>query len=207
MEVSRIGLVLWQLDRVAAAGPLAPVFLQGLRFDFVVLGTVGLPAFALIPPALAFARTGKIAHQAFVTYLAALLGIIVFTEFATPSFIAEYDVRPNYLFVEYLRYPQEVLSMLWAEHPFQLLASALVVATTYLLFRRSLLVPQDCAREPSMARIVATMLAGVGISLGFARSSFKHRPVNPSVACYSTDALVNTLALPSAYSSPMRSTR
>lgn len=34
-------------------------------------------------------------------------------ELSTPTFITEYDTRPNRLFIEYLNYPKEVLSMLW----------------------------------------------------------------------------------------------
>jgi phosphoglycerol transferase MdoB-like AlkP superfamily enzyme len=39
--------------------------------------------------------------------------LLVFLEAATPGFIGEYDVRPNRIFVEYLKYPNEVFSMLW----------------------------------------------------------------------------------------------
>ena len=34
-------------------------------------------------------------------------------EVSTPTFIAEYDTRPNRLFIEYLNHPKEVLGMLW----------------------------------------------------------------------------------------------
>ncbi len=36
-------------------------------------------------------------------------------ELATPAFILQYDVRPNRLFIEYLKYPKEVFIdlMVW----------------------------------------------------------------------------------------------
>ena len=46
-------------------------------------------------------------------FLAAIIGFWALLEVATPPFIMEYDVRPNLLFVEYLKYPQEVFSMLF----------------------------------------------------------------------------------------------
>jgi phosphoglycerol transferase MdoB-like AlkP superfamily enzyme len=50
-----------------------------------------------------------------VTSLWALVVVFgfLFMEVATPTFITEYDTRPNRLFIEYLNYPKEVLSMLW----------------------------------------------------------------------------------------------
>src|SRR5512138_3827396 len=49
LTVSRLGLVLWQLDRVTAADMLAPVFLEGLRFDVVLLSTLLLPPVVALP--------------------------------------------------------------------------------------------------------------------------------------------------------------
>ena len=52
-------------------------------------------------------------------------------EASTPSFIMQYDLRPNRLFVEYLRYPREVLATLWNGFRVPLLVG---VAVSALLF-------------------------------------------------------------------------
>ncbi|MEO2151974.1 MAG: hypothetical protein ABGW50_04895, partial [Thermococcus sp.] len=41
--------------------------------------------------------------------------ILIYIEHATFPFFAQYDVRPNFKFVEYLEYPVEVFNMLIAD--------------------------------------------------------------------------------------------
>ena len=79
-------------------------------------GYGGHPITALIIPLLLAARsTYRLGERLLRGVLAG--GLLGFTllEFATPSFLNEYDARPNYLFVEYLKYPDEVLAMLWGQ--------------------------------------------------------------------------------------------
>ena len=50
LGLSRMGLVIWQWDRVNAVGGVGYILLQGLRFDLVALGMMlALPAI-LAPP-------------------------------------------------------------------------------------------------------------------------------------------------------------
>ncbi|MFT6371723.1 MAG: hypothetical protein ACJAZT_000452 [Gammaproteobacteria bacterium] len=49
-----------------------------------------------------------------------LSAVMVFLELATPNFIQQFDFRPNILFLEYLKYPKEILTMPVKEYPFQL---------------------------------------------------------------------------------------
>lgn len=55
----------------------------------------------------------------------AIFLFVVFMEVGTPSFIHQYDSRPNDLCVEYLQHYREVGGTLLAEHPFQPLAAAI----------------------------------------------------------------------------------
>ena len=63
-----------------------------------------------------------------------------YVECATPSFINQYDVRPNRLFVEYLVHPREVGMTLWADYRWLLLGAVLLVAvgawSTWRLIRQ-----------------------------------------------------------------------
>ena len=56
-------------------------------------------------------------------WLAIALILIALMEFATPQFLAEYDARPNRLFIEYLVYPREVFAMLWEGYRLTLCAT------------------------------------------------------------------------------------
>jgi hypothetical protein len=73
--------------RVVGADMLGPVFLQGLRFDVIVVGfLLALPA--LLLPLFATTRT-MAAHgnRLLRMYLTAAFAALLFLELATPSFI------------------------------------------------------------------------------------------------------------------------
>jgi hypothetical protein len=53
-------------------------------------------------------------------YFLIIFSLAIYIENATFSFVAQYDVRPNYLFVEYLIYPKEVFSMIFADYKVEL---------------------------------------------------------------------------------------
>jgi phosphoglycerol transferase MdoB-like AlkP superfamily enzyme len=201
LGISRVGLVAWQLERTMDAQMLGSVFLQGLRFDLIVA------AFLLVPPVLllglfttgtAIARVGG---RLLRWYMMAALGLVLFLELATPSFIAEYDSRPNRLFFEYLIYPREVGRTLLAGYGDQLLAAvAVIVGTIWLLTR----VVGHGRRAPARPLRLATALVLTPLLLSVClvamRSSFDHRAVNPSMVALSRDPMVNDLALNSTYS-------
>ena len=98
LSLSRIGLVIWKFDRVISSGKLAEILLQGIRVDIIQLSLLALIPL-LFAPLLATQRLFK-SWQIF-TYVWVIFSIVllVFLEAATPGFIAEYDVRPNRLFV------------------------------------------------------------------------------------------------------------
>jgi phosphoglycerol transferase MdoB-like AlkP superfamily enzyme len=135
---ARLGLVLWQLDRVRAAHIVGMVFLQGLRFDLVLLGFLLLPpvlTLALFATSRAMSRAGAVLLRC---YLVTCFALLVFLELATPSFINQYDARPNQIFVEYLIYPKEVASTLVTAYRWQLIGALIVVAVASTLLFRAL---------------------------------------------------------------------
>lgn len=200
LGLSRMGLVIWQWERVNAVGGVGYILLQGLRFDLVALGMMlALPAI-LAPLLFAFRRTYSIAERILTWILALEFGLFLNLEFATPSFLEEYDTRPNYLFVEYLKYPKEVLSTLWGAYPAQCILMVIGVpisiwaAQRFLRRGTGLAGPLHPLKAASLSLILAALCF---ISI---RSTLEHRPVNPSTVCYSSDAMVNALPLNSLYS-------
>ncbi|RLQ22521.1 LTA synthase family protein [Seongchinamella sediminis] len=173
-----------------------PVLIQGLRFDIILACALTLVPAALLPWLAGSARAMRVTRLYFVLSFA----VIVFLEVASPTFIAEYDGRPNLLFVEYLRYPREVFSMLWTAYRLQLVLGLVVVALATAYFRRLLLAVTPVAVSSGVAaRLGLSVLLVFACALGI-RSSFGHRPANPSVVAFSSDLLVNDLALNSSYS-------
>jgi phosphoglycerol transferase MdoB-like AlkP superfamily enzyme len=198
--LSRAGLLAWQHERVARTGGLWFILLQGLRFDLVSLGQLLVLPLFLAPLLATTRRTWPAALCGLRLALCVYLTLLFFLELATPSFVAEYDARPNYLLVEYLRYPGEVFSMLVRAYPLQLLLTGLAVPAVFLGARRALKRVGGLHGPLRPLPALALALAGPGVCVAAARSTLEHRPVNPSTVCFSGDPLVNTLPLNSLYS-------
>ncbi len=201
LALSRAGLVTWQLGRVEAAGGsrLVFIFLQGLRFDVVTLGLLLGPP-AILSPVFATSRRLAGGWIRFLrVYCLLVLAIVVFLEAATPSFVNEFDVKPDRRFVEYLIYPKEVFGMLISAYGLQLLlATALVAGAVYVLNRALGRQVAPGERLPLWRAALLVPLLAV-ISVAAVRSTLDHRPVNASTVVFSTDPLANQLPLNSTY--------
>ncbi|MGF1724931.1 LTA synthase family protein [Photobacterium nomapromontoriensis] len=201
LMVSRLSLAFWLSDRVTKADGWMTIILQGLRVDISTLCWLFiLPALlaCVLPQS---GMVGKIWRTVLRVWLVGSLWLMVYMELATPSFIMEYDLRPNRLFVEYLIYPKEVFGMLWTGYKLELaiglIGSILAIIlgwklSGYAVNRMSS--PQKWYQRPAL--MIAVIVVGV---LG-ARSSLGHRPLNPAMVAFSSDPLMNDLAINSSYS-------
>jgi phosphoglycerol transferase MdoB-like AlkP superfamily enzyme len=199
LGVSRAGLVIWQLDRVRAAGTLGVTFLEGARFDLVLVGFLLMWPAALLPLAATNARCAAVGRAVLHLYLVGWFALVVFMELATPSFVNEYDARPNRLFVEYLIYPKEVVSTLAGGYAWQFAGAIVAVGALAALFARGLRRlprPERPMRLASAVLLAPVLFAACALA---ARSTLDHRAANPSSVALSTDPLVNELALSSLY--------
>ncbi|MGJ8619488.1 MAG: LTA synthase family protein [Methylophilaceae bacterium] len=199
LSVFRLALVLWQSERVMATGQLLQVFLQGLRVDLILLGLIILIPL-LLSPLFTLLKAWRQWRYFTLVWLIISITLIVFLEMASFGFIAEYDVRPNRLFIEYLKYPQEVMPMLWngfRVHVFLGLGALLI--TIYLMVR---LASPWLKQENQLANVRYWILLPLIIVLvAFSiRSSLGHRPANPAMFAITNDNMVNSLILNSPYS-------
>ena len=195
-SLSRLGLAIWQADRVSAVAGWGQLFLQGLRMDIVALCYLfGVPA--LFTVLFHNSRIWKMILRIWLT-----LGsvFILFMELATPAFIETYDFRPNRLFIEYLIYPKEVFSMLMEGHLTAVIFSLIFTIVAFFCYWKlsgyavKNLRPMSWKLRPVIALLV------IAVAFLGARSSFQHRGVNPAMVAFSSDALVNSLVLNSGYS-------
>lgn len=174
-------------------------FVYGLRMDTITISyllIVPLLVLCLVPSA--WARVASGGSRAYV--LLALL-VLVFLEIATFPFFAEYDVRPNFLFVAYLEYPREVASMLWIEQRLGLALQFVAILTIVVLFKRrrvfANLEPLLARPWTSRARWLLPLACVVFLGI---RSSFGHRPANLSDAAYSNNRVAGEIAKSSLFS-------
>lgn len=199
LSVARILLVVWHWQRVNDVDMLASVFLQGLRFDLVLLGlALVIPVFCF--PLFASNRRLIECWKALVKYyMPAVLLLVIFMEVSTPSFIMQFDSRPNILFVEYLDHPREIAATLWAAYKLPLIFAVIFVGGLGIVFVRQFRAIAERVSPTGVLPAVLLMPTLLLLCLGLVRSTMDHRPVNPSTVALSTDPLVNELALSSAY--------
>ncbi|MGB5446144.1 MAG: LTA synthase family protein [Psychromonas sp.] len=197
---SRLSLTLWQSTRVTDVAGWGTIFLSGLRIDISSL------SYLLVLPALLTAlllsnnRIGRFFSVLLRLWMVAALWLVVYMEMVTPSFILEYDVRPNRLFIEYLIYPKEVLGMLWSAYKPELFISVLVsFLTIYGGWKLSRTFVSGLTFPRWYWRPVIALLSVALCFIG-ARSSLGHRPLNPAMVAFSSDPLINDLTLNSSYS-------
>ncbi|MGL4515542.1 MAG: LTA synthase family protein [Shewanella sp.] len=197
---SRIGLGLWQGERVAAVDGWPHLLLQGLRVDIATL--CWLFGIATLGTALFSGDhfVGRLWRPILRLWLTLGLWIILFLEVSTPAFIEEYGIRPNRLYVEYLIYPKEVLSMLWAGRKLELIfAVGLTIATLWGGWQLSGKLTQHLRFPRWYWRPVLALVVVILTFLG-ARSTLGHRPINPAMVAFADDPLVNSLVINSSYS-------
>ncbi len=199
LSLTRVGLVLWKWERVQATGELTQILLQGVRVDVIQLGLLALIP-VLLAPILATRRWFTLWRG--LTYVWVLLGLVllVFMEAATPGFIQEYDIRPNRIFVEYLKYPHEVFGMLWQGFRQELFFGLAMTVVAVALVAR-LLKPwrKTEARWSNLALWLVWPLVFV-LTVFAIRSTLTHRPANPALFAITQDSMVNSLILNSTYS-------
>jgi phosphoglycerol transferase MdoB-like AlkP superfamily enzyme len=199
LTLSRAALIAWQWERVGAAGMLGTIMLQGVRADLILLGYFLVPPLLLAP--LLAQRFAVSAWRPLTAAWASLaLVFIVFMETASPPFIAQFDVRPNRLFIEYLAHPKEVTSMLWngfrAALVLGTLSTLVLGLALYRVLRRA---SKEATTWPVRTVLLSWPLLVVLVFFQV-RSTTAHRPANPALFALTKDALVNSLIINSPWS-------
>jgi phosphoglycerol transferase len=133
-------------------------------------------------------------------WLTSMMMMLVYMEVLTPTFILEYDLRPNRLFIEYLIYPKEVFSMLWTGYKLEILLSTIALVITVQLSVMLFNARYVAQIKTTIALKLTTTIVLILMLFIGARSSLGHRPINPAMMAFSTDHLLNDLTLNSTYS-------
>src|SRR6185436_12846854 len=99
-------------------------------------------------------------------------------EVATPGFLAEYDSRPNRVFLDYLAFPREVIPTVWAAQRGAVLVGVVAVsaiaAIVWRVVRRRVAADRP---ESWQARLTALLVVGLALFAG-ARSTLAPRGAN-----------------------------
>ncbi|MBT8080283.1 MAG: hypothetical protein KJO31_17010, partial [Gammaproteobacteria bacterium] len=102
------------------------ILIQGLRIDLLLTGLI-LTVPVISFPFLASNRLLLPAWQGLLrSTLPMVLLAVVLMECSTPSFVNQFDSRPNILLLEYLNNPHTVASSLWADYKIPILVTVIL---------------------------------------------------------------------------------
>ena len=199
LTLARFGLSVWQGERVFGSHAWLNIFIGGLRVDIATVCYLIIPALLVLIVAQTFGLQNKV-RGLVKYYLVAITALIVFFEVITPTFINEYDLRPNRLFIEYLIYPKEVSKMIFSGYKLEILVATIMFILSCKF--ASSLFSRQWQSKSSLSRLSQSVLATLLICLSIlgARNSLSHRPLNPAMVSFSTDHLLNDITLNSFYS-------
>ncbi|NMR24948.1 LTA synthase family protein [Pseudoalteromonas sp. NEC-BIFX-2020_015] len=199
LTLARFSLSIWQGERVFSSHAWMSIFIGGLRVDIATLSYILMPALLLIIASTLFSREHviRVIIKYYLVFMAALL---IFFEVITPTFINEYDLRPNRLFIEYLIYPKEVSKMIFSGYKIEVFITLLVLILGVKLATK--IFSSQWRSQSKLSAITHTLLIVSLLCLTVlgARNSLGHRPLNPAMVAFSTDHLLNDLTLNSLYS-------
>jgi len=196
--VGRVGLFIWQYNRFAPYEPNAYLtFLYGLKIDTIVASIL------LVIPLLVLTFTptnlAKVADKFLQIYFLIIGAILIYIEIATFPFFAEYDVRPNFKFVEYLAYPKEVFNLIITDYKLPLLiAFILITIFGYIFIKSTKNSFIDILRTNITKRAIWFLPLGLVLFIGI-RSSLGHRPANLSDVMFSSNRVINEISKNSIY--------
>jgi phosphoglycerol transferase MdoB-like AlkP superfamily enzyme len=196
LSLSRGVLALRFLERVRLEPHFVRAFLLGVRIDLVVL------CYALVVPVVALLTLPRAwlrrARAPLAGYAALVMGLLAAMEAISPGYVAQFDVRPNRLFVENMG-SSEVLTTVWTAYPWQIAVAVLVTLGAGLfagwLGARLLRQADAWGLGPRLATLP---LVSALLFLGM-RGTLAHRPINAAMVAFSGLNLVNQLALNSTY--------
>lgn len=186
-----------RLDDISISESLLS-FVYGLRMDTIVISIILVIPTILLTISPKF--SSKYISKFLKFYILAFICIAIFIESASFPFFAEYDLRPNYLFIEYLEYPQEVTSLLFKDYKLEFIfASILIFIASKFYLNSNFIRFENIFEQNYISRFLLLLPILLVLFLGI-RSSFGHRPVNISDALYSTNRVINEITKNSLHS-------
>lgn len=131
-------------------------------------------------------------------YFALSIFIIGYLEIANYFFFAEFNTRLNYLFIEYLKYPESVFAMIWASYKYHLMVVIpFLLALSYMFFKFAIFSNSQNQTILKKSLILPFILIILAIGI---RSSFDKSTPNQSFYSYSNSTIKNDIVNNSIFS-------
>jgi len=200
LSLCRLGLIIWQQQRVRAVRGIVPILVGGLRIDAALVSACIAPSLLVAPWIPASSPVAAIAMAVNSVYLQAAWFLICLLELSTPLFIVEYGVRPNRLYVDYLKHPREVMGMIWRGYTLVACGVVLGLIGCATLGYWVVAHANPAFAPTSWPTRIGVALVSAALAFLAIRGTLRHRPINPSTVAFCGDPLMNTSAMNSLYS-------
>lgn len=201
LSASRALNVWLYYDRIETIGQLFTIMMNGVRMDLVIFTYLFAIPILLYTFANTYLKSAiSLANKVFTYWSLAAFLAIGFMEAITPLYILEYGSRPERKFFEYLGHPKEVFTMLAGTYGYTaiIIFATLAILTPILLHFIQLAFRKTLSWRSKQYAILMPVIILVLFICG--RSSFDHRPINPSMIAFTDDVLLNNLPMNSLYS-------
>jgi len=173
-------------------------FIYGLRMDTITASLLLVVPMILLT--LSPNRLQNFTNIFLKYYFLKVISVLIYIEIATFPFMAQYDVRPNYLFVEYLEYPKEVFGMILADYKLALLVAFVIIGSFIYLYLKNFKEDLNAIFKISYLKRVLLFIPLLILLFIGVRSSFGHRGANVSDAMYSSNRMLNEITKNSIHS-------
>lgn len=197
MSLFRSGFSALYWNRISETPSVWKIFPIGIQMDVILLSYLTCIPIVVL---LVFNKSVILKfRKLFCAWAAIILGLIIFMEIATFPFLAEYDLRPDIKFIEYLSTPHEITEMVLKMYSLELAIGIIVLIIFAVSAARiSSYMLRNYSEWSLRSRLILLPFIILLLVLG-CRSSLQHRPANLSTAAFSTNHLANEMALNSTY--------
>ncbi|MGN1281761.1 MAG: LTA synthase family protein [Succinivibrio sp.] len=198
LTLSRTALLIWHPEDIQ--GHLLEIYGYGLKYDISICCSLySLPlVLCLICNCLKTVPKSLILVQRIL--LCVCICVLFLLEITTPSFILEYGVRPNHIYIEYLIYPNEVIATLYSGHLIEgIICICLTVLFSYGVFKLSGKLYKNYQTLSLLPLSALALCLPLLFFVGIRGSVIDHKPLNPSNSSFCSNPLANTLPVNSAF--------
>ena len=197
-SAARLALYLQYFDTIREVENHLRIFSVGFRLDTMMLCQLLAPPFLaqLFLPARISIRFAP----GFSLYFALLVSLFVFLEIAGFAFVAEFYMRPDRLFLEYMVQVREIFGMIIGGYPVGIALSLMGAGLTgWLTFRFYQRLMKGCPACSLKKKAAPAVLVALLLLIG-GRSALLDHAADINLAAFSSSQLVNQLAVNTACS-------
>lgn len=197
--LSRLALNIIYWGRVTTEPRFYLMYLVGIRMDMIVI------SYFLFPPAIFFLLLPKAINRylqyVWIFYFTLFISVAFFMEMATFAFVREYDLRPDSIFVRYLKHFKEVSGTVWKANKWDVIVTFLLLGIVIWFAWKSFSYVVRNYKPMKWTYRLLSLPFVLGLLFIGARSSFAPRPANISTAYWSDrNKLVDEFTMNSTYS-------